>query len=169
MYIDSCISALELSILENMLSSFFFKQKTAYDMRISDWSSDVCSSDLGLWLLSVLAWWLGRRRRAAPASEPKHTSVRSCQLAFLAAARGNDPAAQVRSLLAWARAERPAIQHLGGLSAELDDASQRAAIATLQQRHYAGTSSPDTGASLAEGFKRGFVWRAGDDDQEESA
>src|SRR3546814_6974945 len=26
---------------------FFFKQKTAYEMRISDWSSDVCSSDLG--------------------------------------------------------------------------------------------------------------------------
>src|SRR3546814_1562495 len=28
---------------------FFFKQKTAYEMRISDWSSDVCSSDLA-WL-----------------------------------------------------------------------------------------------------------------------
>src|SRR3546814_18105780 len=27
-------------------SIFFFKQKTAYEMRISDWSSDVCSSDL---------------------------------------------------------------------------------------------------------------------------
>src|SRR3546814_10520922 len=27
---------------------FFFKQKTAYEMRISDWSSDVCSSDLVL-------------------------------------------------------------------------------------------------------------------------
>src|SRR3546814_5992881 len=27
---------------------FFFKQKTAYEMRISDWSSDVCSSDLAL-------------------------------------------------------------------------------------------------------------------------
>src|SRR3546814_4976244 len=27
---------------------FFFKQKTAYEMRISDWSSDVCSSDLYL-------------------------------------------------------------------------------------------------------------------------
>src|SRR3546814_7678138 len=26
---------------------FFFNQKTAYEMRISDWSSDVCSSDLG--------------------------------------------------------------------------------------------------------------------------
>src|SRR3546814_371854 len=29
-----------------MLFCFFFKQKTAYEMRISDWSSDVCSSDL---------------------------------------------------------------------------------------------------------------------------
>src|SRR3546814_9672551 len=29
------------------LCLFFFKQKTAYEMRISDWSSDVCSSDLG--------------------------------------------------------------------------------------------------------------------------
>src|SRR3546814_5169373 len=28
---------------------FFFKQKTAYEMRISDWSSDVCSSDLSWW------------------------------------------------------------------------------------------------------------------------
>src|SRR3546814_19960917 len=30
------------------LSVFFFKQKTAYELRISDWSSDVCSSDLKL-------------------------------------------------------------------------------------------------------------------------
>src|SRR3546814_3683130 len=30
----------------NEISFFFFKQKTAYEMRISDWSSDVCSSDL---------------------------------------------------------------------------------------------------------------------------
>src|SRR3546814_5438206 len=29
-----------------LLGIFFFKQKTAYEMRISDWSSDVCSSDL---------------------------------------------------------------------------------------------------------------------------
>src|SRR3546814_1346126 len=29
-----------------LLSVCFFKQKTAYEMRISDWSSDVCSSDL---------------------------------------------------------------------------------------------------------------------------
>src|SRR3546814_3163426 len=31
-----------------MIGVFFFKQKTAYEVRISDWSSDVCSSDLAL-------------------------------------------------------------------------------------------------------------------------
>src|SRR3546814_6750427 len=34
--------------LSNCFIFFFFKQKTAYEMRISDWSSDVCSSDLAL-------------------------------------------------------------------------------------------------------------------------
>src|SRR3546814_935290 len=36
---------------------FFFKQKTAYEMRISDWSSDVCSSDLraGRDLIDIVA------------------------------------------------------------------------------------------------------------------
>src|SRR3546814_2633407 len=33
-------------MLFSLLCFFFFKQKTAYEMRISDWSSDVCSSDL---------------------------------------------------------------------------------------------------------------------------
>src|SRR3546814_395405 len=32
--------------LAEFLNVFFFKQKTAYELRISDWSSDVCSSDL---------------------------------------------------------------------------------------------------------------------------
>src|SRR3546814_3938388 len=35
-----------------MCGFFFFKQKTAYEMRISDWSSDVCSSDLWAHVLS---------------------------------------------------------------------------------------------------------------------
>src|SRR3546814_3634491 len=50
MYDDSCC---ELDRLGNsavgsgcVVLFFFFKQKTAYEMRISDWSSDVCSSDL---------------------------------------------------------------------------------------------------------------------------
>src|SRR3546814_1151937 len=45
---------------------FFFKQKTAYEMRISDWSSDVCSSDLNplAWIIAIAliggGFWLGR-------------------------------------------------------------------------------------------------------------
>src|SRR3546814_4235222 len=35
---------------------FFFKQKTAYEMRISDWSSDVCSSDLTVTRLLGVIW-----------------------------------------------------------------------------------------------------------------
>src|SRR3546814_3749352 len=35
---------------------FFFKQKTAYEMRISDWSSDVCSSDLGWWVQGAISY-----------------------------------------------------------------------------------------------------------------
>src|SRR3546814_6176832 len=48
---------------------FFFKQKTAYELRISDWSSDVCSSDLGVAAIPDIA--TGRqmaRRTAKPAS-----------------------------------------------------------------------------------------------------
>lgn len=131
----------------------------------------IALGSLGLWLCSALAWWLWRRRRPSSIATPMtaRTSSRQCQLAFFAAARGNDPAAQTHSLLAWARAERPGIQHLGELMAALDDASQRAAIVRLQQRHYAGKPMSDDGAKLAEVFKRGFVWRAadaGDDDSE---
>src|SRR3546814_17802150 len=35
-----------VAVLMMFFCFFFFKQKTAYEMRISDWSSDVCSSDL---------------------------------------------------------------------------------------------------------------------------
>src|SRR3546814_9515585 len=45
---------------------FFFKQKTAYEMRISDWSSDVCSSDLRhahIAMAAGLAWRYGRGDR----------------------------------------------------------------------------------------------------------
>src|SRR3546814_3927142 len=39
------VTGFELNLIM-CLTFFFFKQKTAYEMRISDWSSDVCSSDL---------------------------------------------------------------------------------------------------------------------------
>src|SRR3546814_2218137 len=57
-----------MNVSRNMISSctgcvccFFFKQKSAYELRISDWSSDVCSSDLGL-LHSLARHIAGDRR-----------------------------------------------------------------------------------------------------------
>src|SRR3546814_9846523 len=44
-----------LALQANFQILFFFKQKTAYDMRISDWSSDVCSSDLKIEMLDEVA------------------------------------------------------------------------------------------------------------------
>src|SRR3546814_1517675 len=41
---------------------FFFKQKTAYEMRISDWSSDVCSSDLPMFTEPVRYARIAARR-----------------------------------------------------------------------------------------------------------
>jgi BatD DUF11 like domain len=131
----------------------------------------IALGSVGLWLCSMFAWWWRRRRRvpSTVAAKDRPPSSRQRQLAFLAAARSGDAALQAHSLLAWARAERPAIQHLGELAAALGDAAQRAAIAMLQQRHYAGTPVADNGAKLAEAFKRGFVWRAAVDGDEAGA
>src|SRR3546814_2936082 len=45
---------------------FFFKQKTAYEMRISDWSSDVCSSDLAQLAAAVALLLAQSRLKRAP-------------------------------------------------------------------------------------------------------
>jgi len=122
----------------------------------------IALGSIALWLISVLVWLLwrnSRREPSPPSAEHANASARERQRAFIAAAGGSDTTAQVRSLLSWARAERPAIQHLGDLSGLLGDEAQRAAIASLQQRHYAGTSSVARDTTLAEVFTRGFVWR----------
>src|SRR3546814_7920102 len=57
-----------------MCCFFFFKQKTAYEMRISDWSSDVCSSDLAAGMtarggqVDAAGMGAGRRREAVDAA-----------------------------------------------------------------------------------------------------
>src|SRR3546814_3505509 len=52
-----------LHIVVRWLHFFFFKQKTAYEMRISDWSSDVCSSDLPNVLIAACVKTLQDGRR----------------------------------------------------------------------------------------------------------
>jgi hypothetical protein len=114
-----------------------------------------------LWLLSALAsrWRRRPRRPATATSSDAPRSLRQYQLAFLAAARGSDSAKQVRTLLAWARAERPGIQHLGELARALGDPRQQAAINALQQRRYAGAPQAGEAPALADAFKPGFHWR----------
>src|SRR3546814_2395257 len=53
---------------------FFFKQKTAYEMRISDWSSDVCSSDL----LTPLLWM--QRKPSSKKQAACHEPIRFLQV-----------------------------------------------------------------------------------------
>src|SRR3546814_928413 len=74
---------------------FFFKQKTAYEMRISDWSSDVCSSDLA------------RRRRAGHAARPRLAADRA---ADRRPGRADDPASRRQPF-----AVRAAARGLAGL------------------------------------------------------
>src|SRR3546814_1056706 len=51
---------------------FCFKQKTAYEMRISDWSSDVCSSDLSQWFGQMRANPIDYFGKAARSSAQLH-------------------------------------------------------------------------------------------------
>ena len=50
MYVDVSVNAYcfkRVIVSSGVVFFFFFKQKTAYEIRNCDWSSDVCSSDLG--------------------------------------------------------------------------------------------------------------------------
>src|SRR3546814_10762439 len=63
----SLIVCIHVDMLYLALFFFFFKQKTAYEMRISDWSSDVCSSDL---MPSRLTRFCSTWSRIAPSTTP---------------------------------------------------------------------------------------------------
>src|SRR3546814_10690192 len=62
-------------------SLFFFKQKTAYEMRISDWSSDVCSSDLRVLVLLEGRDTAGKGGAIKAISE--HVNPRQCRVVAL--------------------------------------------------------------------------------------
>ncbi|WP_343229968.1 BatD family protein [Rhodanobacter sp. DHG33] len=128
----------------------------------------IALASLLLWLLTVLAWWLWRRRpprRSAVGVTVNNGAVAGSagqrKQAFLAVARSGDAPAQLRDLLAWAQAERPAIRNAGELQAALTDAAQRRAIAALQRQCY-GDGGSTANLDLAETFKRGFAWSAAD-------
>src|SRR3546814_5087508 len=87
-----------LAIAIVLLIFFFFKQKTAYEMRISDWSSDVCSSDLASSSLTEDFYRLFLRKQA---SERELVNVsRACVLLVALAAMliARDPGSRVLGL-----------------------------------------------------------------------
>src|SRR3546814_14681552 len=92
---------------------FFFKQKTAYEMRISDWSSDVCSSDLLLYDPATPRKAVGRIPRAAIApiwslfAEHAAAGIVDATAAALKAAEPDDAAAILHAgMPLWAEGAR---------------------------------------------------------------
>src|SRR3546814_4961950 len=77
------------------MSFFFFKQKTAYEMRISDWSSDVCSSDLGILVVGggFAGFWAAMAARRVAGEQASVTLV------------SREPVLQMRPRLYEARPE----------------------------------------------------------------
>src|SRR3546814_13313864 len=88
-----------MTVMNYSCYGFFFKQKTAYDMRISDWSSDVCASDLQP--LQAAA------DRAFGADVEDRRAVRRSRLAAIAQGR------QPGSTAAEQRIGRLHVDHLG--------------------------------------------------------
>src|SRR3546814_4389721 len=74
---------------------FFFKQKTAYEMRISDWSSDVCSSDLQRQQRDFIADGRNRQRREdqPPPALTKFDGYRSLCILHRVSCTGSNPIA----------------------------------------------------------------------------
>src|SRR3546814_10987761 len=120
-----------------ILLFFFFKQKTAYEMRISDWSSDVCSSDLSP---------SGRRISAACAISPREAARRGWKRTGgrrdgdgksspkrgggprAARRRGrapNAPARSVRRAQASSRTDRKSVESGTGVSVRVDQGGRR--------------------------------------------
>src|SRR3546814_15993815 len=69
---------------------FFFKQKTAYEMRISDWSSDVCSSDLDLAAVGGAPGAVGGQPRAVDQQRPQILDEAGLQLVVQLGVVGED-------------------------------------------------------------------------------
>src|SRR3546814_6864569 len=68
MYLITYLFYYTINMTQYFVHNFFFcKQKTAYDMRISDWSSDVCSSDLSARGVKSIQFRLDRRLGAKAA------------------------------------------------------------------------------------------------------
>src|SRR3546814_6813013 len=86
------------------VEDFFFKHKTAYEMRISDWSSDVCSSDLAAKLAARKTWKHSsaplKSGASVPTMAPSFSSrlTAASQISTTSASTGDRPRSGVQAM-----------------------------------------------------------------------
>lgn len=137
---------------------------------------DLAIASVALWLLVLVAgawWWLRRRAAllagfargnagvAPPAPAPAGVAAlapRELQRQALAAADAGDVVACSHALLAWGRAERPAVDNAAALIAALADTDQREALVDLQRARWKGGPGEQACVRVAHAFARGFAW-----------
>src|SRR3546814_4091809 len=112
---------------------FFFKQKTAYELRISDWSSDVCSSDLATKAaiaadLDCWSGWCGEEGRSPLPADPEDL-VRYVNALD---GRGKKPATLARRIASLGTVHR--MMGLAGEAAPTDAPMVRAALKAVRRR-----------------------------------
>ncbi|ANB18121.1 BatD family protein [Dokdonella koreensis] len=121
----------------------------------------VAIAGFGLWLATLVLWWRRSQRRApvaAPATSPV-ADAGTARTLFLRAAALGELAGAERSLIAWARVERPQLRNVGEVIAELADDEQREALLALQRVRYADAPADGLGARLERSFRGGLRWR----------
>src|SRR3546814_15949156 len=111
---------------------FFFKQKTAYEMRISDWSSDVCSSDLATTVGATAgagggAW---RSQPAAHAAMRIQPASRMSGLHWLDARDGSETPARQRCA-----GDRKSVVEGKSVSVRVDLGGRRIITKKKKQKH----------------------------------
>lgn len=113
-----------------------------------------------LWLVTIGLWWRRSRASVRPAVvAPVHEGGSAARGRFLRAASLGELAGAERSLIAWARSERPQLRNVGELIAALGDVEQREALLTLQRARYAGAPSEGLGGRLERVFRDGLRWQ----------
>lgn len=114
-----------------------------------------------LWLATIVLWAWRTRPREHPVPAAGPTADGSAERGrFLRAAALGELAGAERSLIAWARSERPQLRNIGELIAALGDPEQREALLALQRARYAGAAADGLGGRLERAFRDGLRWSA---------
>jgi hypothetical protein len=102
----------------------------------------------------------GKSKNASARAVPK-ADLRALRKRALDAARADAAETCEHALLAWARAARADIAHVGALRDQLADPAQRRAVEALQRARWKGGDARAACAAVAQAFAHGFKWQDG--------